>query len=272
MTIDKKVVFKTYYEKPIYEGDSYHAVMADNSIIKHTATLQDNEIGIIRTRFQSLSGAEKFVKKNPITSKKAPKAVAIQEEQKAIKAIDEYSEFVKDLRLCDSTKKFDQFSSKYNLSITTRLHTIDIKVRISGKIVSVLSLNADYTNGTCCAHSEHNSHEGTLNQEFIKKGFRENEIELLIKYIVHNFDKHLLGDFPGKGIVTYIRNPLSIMTDPSARWGLVFKHSKYFDLVSTFCNVKDSDMNTLDMYTINKLYGSKFNADDYEEEDYNEED
>ena len=69
----EKVLFTTKHKKPIYHGDTYFAVLNDNSIIETVADASGQQDERIIVRFLSRTGATKYVANNPVIIKPVEK-------------------------------------------------------------------------------------------------------------------------------------------------------------------------------------------------------
>lgn len=256
-----EVVFQTTKKnpRPIYNGAQYVAVMADNTIIVTTADNTREEAPGVRARFLTKSGAVKFIDENPI--KKAPIPVLVKEPVKSPAELEqERLAKLNPLEQLDIVKTEADFKvwldrNKYKVSYTTTNLNINGLISYSWNIG-----NMPY----CCGGKEHGSHDGSIHVNSSRYVTKE-RLEILSKYLAPYFMQALVTRAKGFGIISYIVSPTSLDV-PSARIGMLFEASEYFDLAGSFVNPNTG--NSIDIYTVNE----KWPTVDMDEEDDDEED
>jgi len=265
-----EVVFQTTKKnpKPIHQGQQYVAVMADNSVIVTVADNTREEAPGVRARFLTRSGAKKFIDENPIKAgrvetaapkvevKVAPVKTAAELKEESLSKLDPFVQL-------DEVKSKEDYKAwlkrnKLTVAGTRESDRAYIKLNKAGSD-ALISYNWASRGGFfCCGGREHGSHGGGINiasSQYITKA----RLETLSTYLAPLFGK-LTQDLIGKGygVISYIRNP-SNMGDASARIGLLFEASKYFDLAGTFNNPNGG--NELSIYTVNEEWPKSGGAD-----------
>lgn len=257
----EKIVFTTRYNKPIYEGQEYCAVMKDNSIMYEVANSKTPKNPNIIERFLNKVGATRFLDKkgikNPVIHNKStftqkpiieevvvvPKTAEELEEEKLSKL----SVFTQ-LDFVQSQDDFDKWLKRNNTKIIEGNRYLIIQDIIK------FSFNTNQMPG-CCGGYELNTHDGHVEKD--GQNLNASRMKILAKYITKNFDTVIRNNRDNFGIVSYVRKPGNV-ADASGRIGFLHEASELFMKGGTFVNPNTN--NEITMYVINDNWCS--NEDD----------
>lgn len=236
----EKVLFTTKHKKPIYQGDTYFAVLNDNTIIESIADAKAQKDDRIVVRFLSRTGATKYVANNPIIAK--PVEVVKSEEEKEEEKLSKLNilEQVSHIKSEEDYKKWVK-RNKITFTKTSTYFTINTKSDMIFRID--WSMRGGFS---CCGAYEIGSHSGSINSNY-SRYFSKAMYKTLCKYIVTEFELALRTSANNYGIVTYVRDAGDVGS-ASGRIGMMLDESKLFQKTATFRNPNSN--RSLDMYTI----------------------
>lgn len=241
--MEKKVLYKTKFGKPIVEGQKYSVVTKDNRVIQTVASSRTPEDESIVERFLTKTGADKFVKAQLAKPGPARNAKQATEAQLTKLNVLEQLEYV------DGKEEFTNWLKRNNLRVASSTAGLAI---YQGSL-TFIGFTWGYRGMACCGAREMCSHSGSISVD-ASKGLNENRLKILASYIVEDFRSALKKEVKNYGIVTYVRNPDSI-ADVSARIGYLLAASDFFVKTGRFVN--PNSKNTLDVYAISdKWYNS----------------
>lgn len=247
----QQVLYRTKFNKPIYRGQSYFAVLNNMEVIKTIAGNDDDPN--VHQRFLNMTGAKNYVQSltakiqnkviKPITDK--IEEVKVEIEEKLEEAIEE-EKIAKltpfeQLDYIKSKEDWDKFVKRNNIKVSPNSKSLHVYFDKTELLAYMWN-----TGGTpyCCGGIELGSHDGYINSNHTRYT-TETRLKILSQYIAVEFDKAVRLGVNNFGIVSYV---IGNHTHPSCRIGYLLEASELFQHVSTFKNPNTN--NTVKMYTI----------------------
>lgn len=249
--MEQKPVYKTRYNKDIFDGQTYVALFKDNSIAEMVAKKGEKKNPDIVERFLNAVGAKQYLKKvlniNTVTVREkpsqeevvvapAPKKTAEELEEERIAAMSPFQQ----LDVVKDVKDFKAWLKRNNLTVTTTTNNYTLSV---GNLINFGFRMSGVPH--CCGGREMGSHTGSIGRD--AQNLTEARMEILATYIVDDFDNLIEKAAANYGIVSYVRRPGNI-SDCSARIGFLHDKSELFHKTATFKNPNTQTL--IAIYTI----------------------
>jgi len=238
--MEKKVLYKTKFGKPIVEGQKYSVVTKDNRVIQTVASTRTPEDESIVERFLTKTGADKFVKAQLVKPGPTRSAKEAAEDIIAKLPIFEQLEYI-----CEK-EEFVEWLKRNTLKVNSNSTGVFLLQGNTSRRLMSFTWNMRSNTMSCCGATEMNNHSGELDATAARSLTKERLI-ILAEYLVNDFNLACRMGAKNRGVVTYVRNPDNL-SDLSARIGFLLAASDLFVKTGRFINPNSS--NTLDVYAI----------------------